>query len=439
MAQSQTQSLVQTVLDVDREHRYEGVTDDLFTLDEFHASKVHYLSAWNEPVIRVNHDDVKWVFVDNYEMFMVEYEKKFIQLPKNKEFWKGVLIAGGSVGRVVSGCFGGDRSDIDVFLYGLTVEEANDKIDNIFTFVKANHNKVEYVARTTNCITFSCDRNVVQIILRIYNSISEILHGFDLGSSAVGFDNKNVYFTTLSCFAYHNKCNIVDCTKRSPSYEYRLVKYSRRKFDVILPKLDIKKLRDPAYYGKTVEYCELPRMAFLYTGINQNEIQHAEWDVVAFENDYNPIDVRRVSIIQHNIRLLLGTTTEADTPDYWYFGRNINDVIKGTAVSHDDIKYTYKIISAPLRRNGFSITNLRRYFGGDLVDKIIEIKMTDKPNKGKIRKIVQTQMDRLKKMESVYATPLVWTTKNPITQLSSSFKPIIEDERYWYIEYLLET
>ena len=37
----------------------------------------------------------------------------------------------------------------------------------------------------------------IQIILRDYSTLSEVLHGFDLGSCSVAFDGDNVYFTGL--------------------------------------------------------------------------------------------------------------------------------------------------------------------------------------------------------------------------------------------------
>src|SRR5690606_20981381 len=81
------------------------------------------------------------------------------------------------------------------------------------------------------------DEITIQIIYRLYTSKSEILHGFDIGSSAVGYDGKYVYFTSLSKFAYEYGCNIVDISRRSTTYEQRLIKYLKRGFKIILPDL----------------------------------------------------------------------------------------------------------------------------------------------------------------------------------------------------------
>jgi len=81
----------------------------------------------------------------------------------------------------------------------------------------------------------------IQFIMRLYKSVSEILHGFDLGSSAVGFDGSQVYLTTLSKYSYENMVNIIDTTRRSTTYEKRLSKYFYFGFDIIVPHFDFDK------------------------------------------------------------------------------------------------------------------------------------------------------------------------------------------------------
>lgn len=61
------------------------------------------------------------------------------------------------------------------------------------------------------CFTINfCDHNPIQVIFRLYRTKSEILHGFDIASSGVGFDDQNVILTSLSQFSYEYNCNIVN-------------------------------------------------------------------------------------------------------------------------------------------------------------------------------------------------------------------------------------
>jgi len=62
--------------------------------------------------------------------------------------------------------------------------------------------------------------------------------GFDIDSCAVGFDGVRVYAHPRAARALKYQFNLVDMSRRSPTYEQRLFKYSRRGFCVAVPGLD---------------------------------------------------------------------------------------------------------------------------------------------------------------------------------------------------------
>lgn len=127
--------------------------------------------------------------------------------------------------------------------------------------------------RTAGSISLTVEGlGCVQLILRHYATPSEILHGFDMGSAAVGFDGKQVVFTDLGRFAHEYGYNIVDTTRRSTTYEARLNKYMKRGFGIILPGLDIKKLPNRnSRYGYS-DIAHLPHFPFAYNNIADNRI-----------------------------------------------------------------------------------------------------------------------------------------------------------------------
>lgn len=90
----------------------------------------------------------------------------------------------------------------------------------------------------------------VQIVLRIYSSISEILTGFDVDCSCAAYDGKQVYASPRAIAAYMTQVNTVDLTRRSPSYENRLSKYARRGFEVYWPNLDRSRI-DPTIFERS--------------------------------------------------------------------------------------------------------------------------------------------------------------------------------------------
>lgn len=160
--------------------------------------------------------------------------------------WNNVALAGGSVSNMINANCNPDNDlvDLDLFIHGLNPDEARNKIYELvgdirdamsrymqcrFTAVKNKYvlslipNKVEYRVLK------------VQIMFRIYNSIHEILAGFDVDSCCVAYDGKNVYLTERSLNAFNTGYNVVDMGRRSPSYEHRLCKYSKRGFGVYVP------------------------------------------------------------------------------------------------------------------------------------------------------------------------------------------------------------
>eukprot|EP01119_Soliformovum_irregulare_P013496 TRINITY_DN3598_c0_g1_i1.p1 TRINITY_DN3598_c0_g1~~TRINITY_DN3598_c0_g1_i1.p1 ORF type:complete len:666 (-),score=196.36 TRINITY_DN3598_c0_g1_i1:44-1963(-) len=189
-----------------------------------------------------------------------EFKKEFLETcPLKNLNWNNVCIAGGSVLSAVlpNGSQAGfDKSDIDLFLYGLDEDGAIAKIYEIYECLlaipppreprrrygrNAGNTKPEICCiRTQRTITFVCGwpNRHVQIILRLYKSISEILLGFDLDCVGVAFDGKDVWCLPRCRRAINLRCNIADPSRqtfRTSSYEYRLWKYSKRGFAVAIP------------------------------------------------------------------------------------------------------------------------------------------------------------------------------------------------------------
>ena len=130
----------------------------------------------------------------------------------------------------------------------------------------------------------------IQVIFRHYAHPSEVLHGFDMGPSAVGFDGTNVWFTGLGQFSYEYGVNLIDVSRRSPTFESRLLKYLGRKFTLVAPHLNTATLRD----SKNLKYgisdvADLAQMPFSFSAVEGNRIR-LERFVRHFssDSDYGP-------------------------------------------------------------------------------------------------------------------------------------------------------
>ena len=151
-------------------------------------------------------------------------------------FWDGCLLAGGSVLNLIIGCH--LETDYDLFFYGCTEAEATEKVREICQHVSC-FGDVE-VTRTENSVTISLMEDwhhplKIQCILRLYASVSEVLHGFDVDCSCVGYDGREFWMTKRSAYAIKHMINFLDLDRASPTYEFRLAKYMSRGFSVYVP------------------------------------------------------------------------------------------------------------------------------------------------------------------------------------------------------------
>jgi len=206
-----------------------------------------------------------------------EFKKNFKELC-NGVFkgldWSNTFVAGGAVlGSVMSVTdrSGFKDSDIDLFLYGLTEEEANEKLKHIYFVVQSNTKATSEVIRTKNAVTIlgQYPHRHIQIVLRLYKSPAEILMGFDIDACTVGFDGDRVWALPRAQRALTKRYNLVDMSRRSLTYEARLYKYAKRGFAVAVPGLDKQLVRADLYQKKPHEVKGLAKLLLFeneYTG-----------------------------------------------------------------------------------------------------------------------------------------------------------------------------
>ncbi|KAF7313210.1 CFIA complex component [Mycena kentingensis (nom. inval.)] len=138
-------------------------------------------------------------------------------------------------------------SDIDVFLYGLSPQQAEAKIDAIYKVVRDSGPGDIACVRTKHTVTIyrAHPLRVIQIVLRLYASPAEVLAGFDVAASCCGYDGNRVYATPRAIVAMMQQSNSVDLERRSPSYENRLGKYAWRGYEVFVPGVTSRGHRSP--------------------------------------------------------------------------------------------------------------------------------------------------------------------------------------------------
>jgi hypothetical protein len=324
----------------------------------------------------------------------------------------------------------------------------------LYNIYISNSVKVIYNGHTLTISIYDANGYTVdiQLILRIYKTMSDIIHGFDLGSSAVGFDGKEVYFTSLSKFCYENMVNIYDGTRRSTTYEKRLVKYFEAGFSIVLPNLDISKLPVDYHQYNLPQVCKTEMLTFIYGKINGNLIyvssfpvtgtnQNAsDYENVVFESD------TKYEVMYYNLSKLV--KEEADKL-VWSKIAKIKDrhtfelTFPRQVLNYQFIERFYEGIKSRLNAQEIYVSQIKKYFNDKYVnyeELLLNVFRLPKLERSTyIKSIIETQKDVVRSLLSTTCPALKWITENPGSQLTSSFNPIIDDDRKWYGEYYVDS
>jgi hypothetical protein len=95
-------------------------------------------------------------------------------------------------------------SDVDLFIYGLNEEQALKKIKQIEKNIKDSILHETTTIRTKNAITIASQYPTrhVQIVLRLYDSISQIITGFDVDCACAAYTGDQVYAAPRAITAF---------------------------------------------------------------------------------------------------------------------------------------------------------------------------------------------------------------------------------------------
>lgn len=162
--------------------------------------------------------------------------------------WNNMVVAGGSVLASLRGLESPlnkklmkslySSADVDIFLYGLTVSQAEAKIKHIFSEIKKVNKDVHYV-RTPNTLTlFAGSPSLpVQIVMSLYTSVEEILLNFDLDCISVAYTGNQVLALPKFLRSVHQMSNCIDSSinLQGKLQWKRLTKYASRGFPSALP------------------------------------------------------------------------------------------------------------------------------------------------------------------------------------------------------------
>ena len=133
-----------------------------------------------------------------------------------------------------------DMTDIDLFISVNNSDKISDIHKDIIRELFKYPDMIINFKESKDAISFTIkgDKDIkVQIIKRLYNSPSEIIHGFDIDCSCIllTLTDYNIYVTERCLNALETQCNYINFERLSPSYEHRIFKYYERGFSIYIP------------------------------------------------------------------------------------------------------------------------------------------------------------------------------------------------------------
>jgi hypothetical protein len=235
-------------------------TEDLIQYKYLKNADFHSDTSIDHPYIQLNqifkHKITQSVHKNNLSEKNILSQIK--QIPIVSEFtpsvWNHVNLCGGLLTKLtkrnifnISNNYNPKNINCDIDLFITGFENNDDLISFIQTmhsqYFKDNQNVCKII-KTANAITYyysvkipNSDKSInisFQLILRSYSNLSQILHGFDLGSCSIGYNGQHIYLTSLGFNSFLYKVNLIDGTHRSKTYEKRLIKYLKRGFRIVL-------------------------------------------------------------------------------------------------------------------------------------------------------------------------------------------------------------
>lgn len=439
------EKLLYQTLALDHTYRKPGAERPLYTLSNLNESR------WKEDIssyFTVSGSkckkDVKLVIKTDQQFCEFFYDK----YPMLTEIdMTHVFVGGGCVSSLLIDH--DNNGDVDLFIHGCDDEEKAESVvgmilQKIKNWCDSSGDAYEYkIYKGKFLIKFEIYQFVeeiskpklvqeIQIIFRLYDNPSEIINGFDIGSSSVGFDGHKVYFTEMAAYCYQNMVNVVDTWCSSPTFGNRLHKYAQRGFKILFP------------FIHTTELWEASHNICSFRDLTIKRKEDGTWVTgkkpKVVWNAYNKASITD-AVINANVRIpysnkemkrFVASFTGYCT-DVWYTPKLREGLF-------NRIKQLYyhnvkpELINRPLQ-------TAIRYLGaenvGDFVMAIHNDKSdweTKKAKCAEIREEIYVKMQ--KKVDDYHKTlqvhkGIVWKMTNPVKPISSSTGNGVEPEE-WY-------
>lgn len=426
------------VIAINESFRYIDVVDDLIPIETLKASKYDFGIPTVVPSTWTPYKEL------SQEEYNKEFNRKHSIIGSIIRDTTNIVIAGGAAARPLYTSNKNVYTDLDIFIYGilderLFWEKVNDVAQKIVTRSSQNNRDC--------CITQKMKKGIVvigvaspdhqlileyQIILRMYHTMSSIIHAFDIPSCCVVYDGITAFTTTLGAYAHTNQVNLVTTTYRSTSFEKRLVKYFERGFGLGLIGYDADKaynIRDRSMSHK-----------YLHIDVNIREgnnivgnIRTVSYYGKYMDSEYSAIRPRIftykefVTQIQciEDIGLILRRNSHKLVDYTLFYDSDVAKIIElyPSGTEHLIEKQCDQIQRTELR----NINHMK--FSKKIIKEMIDIILTNSEHDA-TKKITDVLTEQIH-VNARYV-PEWLIVQDPQRQYTAAINPIIEDPEDWY-------
>lgn len=224
----------------------------------------------------------------------------------------------------------------------------------------------------------------IQIICTPYETINKLLQVIDIGCTSLAYYQGQVLFSEIGKFCFENLAFIVKGTRKSEKCIRRICKYFEKGFDVILPHLNIAKVRHYNLKFNASEVVDLPFLTVIISGLKGNKIEVSRLAVPPlqdtehgdaqddFVSGYDQSEMMQDgAAIHHNIRCLIHDNLE----DFIYKGSGASlelAFLSRPLITERMIVNTYETLKTSIYANGsLKLTLLEKFFSCKKTSKIL--------------------------------------------------------------------
>lgn len=225
------------------------------------------INQWSEFFKRVDYSDInrsgngrshsKTQFtIHNIEVFLENAVKPIydiLNIGKGK-----ISLCGGAVISLLGGKY---PKDFDLFFHSGTVDEIDEIFNECLEYLRALEERRSIYRRSQyvmDVLIPSISANI-QFIKRVYQTKEQVLFGFDLAASRLGYNPKDGLFATIcGAMAFSMNAFVFDGSNRSRSSSHRLHKYTENKgYAVLFPQLQTDLIKDDQESFKIFDNIEM--------------------------------------------------------------------------------------------------------------------------------------------------------------------------------------